>query len=307
MGLTVNQSGGKGVRFGAIDIGSNAIRILFQEVYETPKGAIFKKLSLIRLPVRLGEDSFVRGVISEKKKEHLINMAMAFRHLCAIFEVDDHQATATSAMRDAQNGMEIIRRIKDDIGLDIAIIPGEEEAKILYESVFNTGKLENSGTYMFIDVGGGSTEINFFVRGERKDWESFNIGTVRLKENIQDEREWDRFDQWIQEKAGVYQPDYAIGTGGNINKFYKLCGLKDWELLQRSMLEEKIEFLKQFTEDEMIQNFDIKSDRADVIIPGGSIYNRAMKQANLEEMIVPKVGLPDGLIRRMYLTTKGEW
>ncbi len=292
------------LRFAAIDIGSNAMRMLFEQVYETPNGPVFKKLSLVRLPVRLGEDAFLHGKISPKKESHLIDMAHSFRHLCSIFEVDDFQATATSAMRDAENGKEIIERIKNEIGIEIRIIPGEEEAMLLYESIFNTGTIDIEKTYMFIDVGGGSTEINFYSKGERKEWRSFNIGTVRFKEGLMADNAFDEFDTWISEMADKYQPDFAVGTGGNINKIYKLCGLKNWETLSRTALKEQIKFLKQFSEEELISKFDIKSDRADVIVPGGNIYKRAMKVANIDEMIVPKVGLADGLIRRMYLASK---
>jgi exopolyphosphatase/guanosine-5'-triphosphate,3'-diphosphate pyrophosphatase len=288
-------------RYAAIDIGSNAIRMLFVHVYEKSDGPVFKKLSLVRLPVRLGEDAFINGVISEKKEDHIINMAKSFNHLCSIFEVIEYRATATSAMRDSSNGMTIIQRVLEETNVKIEIIEGEEEAKILYESIFNSGKIETNESYMFIDVGGGSTEINFYVNGERKSWRSFNLGSVRLKEGIQDDSLWNEFDNWIEDRVKVYNPKIAVGTGGNINKIYKLCGHSDWELLHRSEIASIIDYLKGFTSEEMINRFDIKSDRADVIIPGGLIYLRAMEKARISEMIVPKVGLADGLIRRMYL------
>lgn len=289
------------LRYAAIDIGSNAMRMLFEQVYLTPNGPVFKKLSLIRLPVRLGEDTFLHGKICEKKAQHLVDMAHSFRHLCAIFEVDNYSATATSAMREATNGMEIISRIRQEAKIDISIIHGDEEASILCEAIFNTGKIDSEHTYLMVDVGGGSTEINFFVRGERLEWQSFNIGAVRLKEGLVREEEFKKMEHWIREKSAIYQPDFAIGTGGNINKLYKLCELKDWAMLSRSTLSDKIEFLRGLSYDDMISNFDIKPDRADVIVDGGSVYLRVMKAAGTDEMIVPKVGLPDGLIRRMFL------
>ena len=288
-------------RYAAIDIGSNAIRMLFEEVYETENGVGFRKLTLVRLPVRLGEDSFVHGKISEKKRGQVIQMAHSFNYLSSIFEVRDYRATATSAMRDASNGQEIIREIEERTGVHIEIIAGEEEANILYEGILNTGKISDDESYMLIDVGGGSTEINFFVRGERVDWHSFDIGTVRLKEGIQREASWKEFDTWIQEKVALYKPHYAVGTGGNINKFYKLCGHKNWENLTVNELRDQIEFLKGFSPEEMVLKLDMKTDRADVIVHGGMIYLRAMEQGGIEEMIVPKVGLADGLIRRLYL------
>lgn len=287
-------------RYAAIDIGSNAIRMLFEEVYERKSGVGFKKLTLVRLPIRLGEDSFVHGEISDKKRGQMIQMAHSFNYLSSIFEVKGYRATATSAMRDASNGREIIDEIKAKTGVEIEIIEGNEEAAILYEGILNTGKVTDDESYMLIDVGGGSTEINFFVKGERVEWKSFNLGTVRLKEGIQKEKTWDKFDSWIQEKVKLYNPLYAVGTGGNINKLYKLCGHKDWENLTIEELEDKIEFLKGYTPEQMVKQFDIKPDRADVIIHGGSIYLRAMQQGGIDEMIVPKVGLADGLIRRIY-------
>jgi exopolyphosphatase / guanosine-5'-triphosphate,3'-diphosphate pyrophosphatase len=293
------------MRFASIDIGSNAIRMLFEQVYETPNGPIFKKLSLVRLPVRLGEDAFVHGKISPEKEEKMLHIANSFKHLREVFEIDGYMATATSAMRDSKNGKRIIKRIKKETGIDIRIIPGSVEAAILYESIFNTGKIEKDKSYMFIDVGGGSTEINFFKNGVRKKWKSFNIGTVRIKEGIQDPNEWDRFEKWIAKNVKTLKPHFAVGTGGNINKLYKLCGLTDWQKLSKNTLDKKIKFLSQFTQEEMLDKFDIKSDRADVIVEGGGIYLRAMKAAKTNDMIVPKVGLPDGLIRRLYFSSKG--
>ncbi|XOV68537.1 MAG: Ppx/GppA phosphatase family protein [Fluviicola sp.] len=293
-------------RYAAIDIGSNAIRMLFVEVYERPEGVAFKKLTLVRLPVRLGEDAFVHGKISEKKRQHIIQMAHSFNYLSNIFEVSDYRATATSAMRDSENGKEIIDEILDKTGVNIEIIAGEEEASILYEAILSTGKIQNDERYMLIDVGGGSTEINFFDKGERVAWKSFNLGTVRLKEGIQKEGSWEKFDRWIQKQVKKYQPHYAVGTGGNINKIYKLCGRSDWQTLSDNEIEEKLEYLSGFTADEMVKNMDIKPDRADVILHGGAIYLRAMRQGGIKEMIVPKVGLADGLIRSLYLAEVNE-
>lgn len=290
--------------FASIDIGSNAIRMLFEQVTETPSGPVFRKLSLIRLPVRLGEDSFVKGKISKKKAKKVMHIAHSFNHLCQVFEIEDYLATATSAMREAKNGNEIIAQIKQETGIKVRIIPGEEEAEILYESIFNTGKIENDKSYVFIDVGGGSTEINLFENGVREKWKSFNLGTVRIKEGIQDLKEWSRMEKWIKKNIKSEKPDFAIGTGGNINKIYKLCRLSNWEVLEKDILKEKIDFLSGFTQNELINNFDLKADRADVIVSGGEIYLRAMKAANIDQMIVPKVGLSDGLIRRMYLKNK---
>lgn len=292
------------LRYASIDIGSNAVRMLFQQIYENENGTIFKKMSLVRLPIRLGDDSFLKGEITPSKEDKLVHMAHAFIHLCTIFEVQNYLASATSAMRDSKNGASIMERIKNETGVDIKIIPGDDEAEVLYESIFNTGKIDDDKTYMLIDVGGGSTEINIFANGERKAWKSFNIGTIRLKEGILKNEEWNVFSEWLQENAKKYKPQYMVGTGGNINKIYKLCGLADWQMLHRNDLHDKIEFLKQFTPKELIEQFDIRDDRADVIVHGANIYHRAMVEAGIEEMIVPKVGLADGLIRRAYYANK---
>src|SRR3989338_8600134 len=190
-------------------------------------------------------------------------MAHSFKHLCSIFEVNSYSATATSAMREASNGLDIIQRIRDEVHINIRIIPGEEEAAILCEGVFNTGKMDPDHSYLMIDVGGGSTEINLYVKGELLAWHSFNIGAVRLKEGLVKQEDFDEFDLWIKTMTKQYRPDFAIGTGGNINKLYKLCDLKDWAMLRADALGEKIEFLKQLSLEEMISNFNIKPDRAD--------------------------------------------
>ena len=274
-------------RYAAIDIGSNAIRMLFVEVYERPEGVSFKKLSLVRLPIRLGADAFVDGRISEKKRQQVIQMAHSFNYLSNIFEVQNYRATATSAMRDSENGPELINEILEKTGVNIEIIAGEEEAQILHEAILSTGKIQDDESYMLIDVGGGSTEINFFVKGERVAWKSFNLGTVRLKEGIQKEGSWEKFDAWIQKKVKKYNPHYAVGTGGNINKLYKLCGHSDWENLTADEIEVKLEYLSGFSAEQMVDTMDIKPDRADVILHGGAIYLRAMRQGGIEVPEIP--------------------
>lgn len=286
--------------FAAIDIGSNAIRILFEQVTETSDSPEFKKLSLIRLPIRLGEDTFLTGEISKRKEHKLIAMAHAFNHLVTVYDVHSYYATATSAMRDAKNGTAIIKHIQSETGIKIEIIKGEEEAKIIYEGISNTGKINNEDTYLFMDVGGGSTEFNFFVKGERKAWKSFNIGTVRMKEGVQDNKTQEEMTLWLTKQCAKHSPNFAVGTGGNINKLYSLCNLEDWAILERKQLKDKITFLDKYTPAEMTSQFNIKPDRADVIVQGGGIYLHAMKIANIKQMIVPKIGVADGLIQRLY-------
>ena len=214
------------MRFASIDIGSNGVRLLFEEVYENDSKPVFKKLSLVRLPIRLGADVFKHKRISEKNVSNLIKMTQAFKHLRDIYGVEDYYACATSAMRDSDNGMEVIHRILQKTGINIEVIDGSKEADILFDSIFATGKLDVKKSYMFVDVGGGSTEINFYRKGERKAWKSFNVGTIRMKDGIQSEKSWSKLMNWVEEKSKMYEPDFAVGTGGNINKLYKLSGLK---------------------------------------------------------------------------------
>ncbi len=289
------------MRFAAIDIGSNGVRLLFQEVYQINGKPTFKKLSLVRLPIRLGDDAFLYNRISDKKAHQLIKMAKAFKHLKDVFEVVDYRACATSAIRDSENGPELIARILKETGISINVIDGGIEAGILFESIFSTNKLKTDESYMFIDVGGGSTEVNFYVDGERMEWKSFNVGTIRIKEGILNDEVWEEMGEWISARSKEYKTKYAVGTGGNINKLYKLCGYKNWETLEIDVLAEKLEWLKGYSVEEMIEELGLKAYRADVIVPGGSIYLKAMESAGLNKMIVPKVGLADGLIRRMYL------
>ena len=292
-------------KYAAIDIGSNAVRILFAQVVEKEDDVpSFIKLSLIRLPIRLGADSFLSGNISKENENKLGHMLNAFKSLYEVYDIEDYYATATSAMRDAKNGQEIIKRLQKQSGITINIISGQEEATILFEGIYNTGKLDFKKNYMLIDVGGGSTEIIFFVKGKQMNSSSFNLGAIRLKEKLQDDKEWEQFYSWISKNAKKYQPDYAIGTGGNINEIYKQCSLKSWEMLSVKKLDKKLQLLKQFKPTELIKQFNMKSDRADVITYGGKIYLKAMHKSNLHKMIVPKVGLSDGLIRRIYLAHK---
>lgn len=292
------------MRLAAIDIGSNGIRILFQEVYETKKGPVFKKLSLLRLPVRLGEDAFKLGRISEANTHKLLKMARSFKHLKDVYDVVDYRAVATSAMRESENGQAIIDRIMQETGIHIHLADGTEEATILYDSIFSTGKMDPHESYMFVDVGGGSTEVNFYEGGERREWRSFNIGTIRLKEGIQDEDVWKDMEKWLSSVSKSRKTKYAVGTGGNINKVYKLCNLKNWEILKADTLKSKIEELEQYSEQELIEVIGLKSYRADVIVPGSMLYYKVMKAAGINKMIVPKVGVADGLIREMHLASK---
>ncbi len=286
-------------RFAAIDIGSNGVRLLFIEIYHYNNEPVFKKLELIRLPIRLGDDVFNYGKISETKFRKLRSMALSFKSLMHVFDITNYKACATSAMRDAENGSVIINHIFEETGIKIDIIEGEEEASILFDAIFET-PIDKNQSYLFVDVGGGSTEVTFLEKGKRKEWRSFNMGTVRLKEGKQDEKVLKEMKSWIEEHCPKYNPEIAIGTGGNINRLYKMSDQKNYSLLSRKELKETLEELEKYTIDELKNKIGLKPHRADVIIPGGYIYHNVMKFANIKNIFVPKVGLADGIIIRMY-------
>ena len=276
------------MKVAVVDIGSNAVRCTFYGLESTNKDTILlKKLSYVRLPIRLGTDVFVNGKISEKKYQKLLIMALAFKHLCKIHEVIDYRLVATSAMREAANGNEVIAKIHHESDIQIELLSGDEEAEIISESVFLADCVDPSQSYMLIDVGGGSTEITFLSDGQRRQARSFKLGSVRAKEGLLSDKEWKNYKEWIGENAAIYKPQFAIGTGGNINKLHKLCGLKSQQFLSLEKLKDKISFLKSCTQEELLVDVKLKTDRADVIIPASKIYSNAMEKAKLDKILVP--------------------
>jgi exopolyphosphatase/guanosine-5'-triphosphate,3'-diphosphate pyrophosphatase len=289
------------MRLSAVDIGSNAVRFLFIEVINDKNTPIFKKLSLLRLPIRLGEDVFVKGKISKEKQTHLVEAFGAYKHLLNVFEVEKFRICATSAMRDAINGKETADLVKKQTGLNIEIIDGNNEATLIYDThvaeIF--GK---DNTYLYVDVGGGSTELTLFVKGEMKLSHSFKIGTIRIKNDLVSHRSWDEMEQWIKQNIKPYKPKAAIGTGGNINKIYKMLDGKNYAPISYSKIKNLKEQLEEYTYEERIRELGLKPDRADVIIPAAKIYLSVMKWSGVKEMLVPKVGLADGIIHELYYT-----
>jgi exopolyphosphatase/guanosine-5'-triphosphate,3'-diphosphate pyrophosphatase len=283
------------MRFAAIDIGSNAVRLLIANIIESEDGYSFKKDTLIRIPLRLGDDAFQLNKLSEKKIKELSLTMMAFKNLMDVFKVKHYQAYATSAMRESKNGLDVVKRIKTETGVKIEIISGDKEAAIIYSSHFEE-TLDPKKNYLYIDVGGGSTELSIFAKGKLIASESFNIGTIRMLDNKDQESEWERMRNYIKEHGKLLKPLFAIGTGGNINKLHRLSGEKDDVPLTYTKIKSLYNYLNGFSLKERIQLLDLNQDRADVIIPASEIFLTIMKWANIKQIYVPKVGLVDGVI-----------
>lgn len=284
----------------AIDIGSNAARLLIAEASVYKDGTVdYTKLTLLRIPLRLGFDVFSTGVISDKKKKKLQDTIRIYKMLMDIYEVQSYKACATSAMRDATNGKEIMKEIKADTGIDIDIITGMEEATILYETHI-ADNLNNVNSYLYIDVGGGSTEVTLFAGGQTVFKESFNIGTIRMLNDQVTEEQWEHMKWYIKTHVKDYQPLEAIGTGGNINKIFSLSKRKEGKPLPLELIKDYHKELSASTVEERMHLYNLRSDRADVIVPALQIYSSIMRWAGAEEIYVPKIGLADGLIRVLY-------
>lgn len=293
------------MRLAAIDIGSNAARLLIQDVIEGPQGKPeFIKLSLVRVPLRLGFDVFEKGEITEEKIDMFVKTIQSYKLLLEVYQVKHLITAATSAMRDAANSEEILNRIKKETGIDIKIITGEEEASYIYENHFAEG-LNINESYLYIDVGGGSTELTFFSDGKMITKESFNIGTIRLLKNQVTEDHWDEMKKFIKEKTSGYHHITAIGSGGNINKIFSLSKRKEGRPLTLELLRNYYKEFSSLSLSQRISLYQLREDRADVIIPALLIYINVMRWADAEEIFVPKIGLADGLIHILYEQVKG--
>lgn len=301
-------SGENLLKFAAIDIGSNAVRLLFCNVYNQPNGeTVFKKSSLIRVPIRLGEDAFTNQVISPQKEEQLVKTMKAFKYLIEVAEVISYRACATSAMREAGNSQSLVDRILMESGIKVEVIEGQKEAEIIYSN--HTAELINSKkTYLYIDVGGGSTELTLFSNGKIVASRSFNIGTIRLLKGMVTKETWADMKDWIVEATARYDNISGIGSGGNINKLVGLARKKDDRQISYSKLKELYSSLSLYTVEERITLMGMNPDRADVIIPATEIFITVMKTANIQKIVVPQIGLSDGIIHLLhekYLEHKG--
>lgn len=287
------------LKFAAIDIGSNAVRLLFCNVFQHNGEPVFKKYDLIRIPIRLGEDSFLHQYISESKSRDLLKTMQAFKLLMEVEQPVAYRACATSAMRDATNGQDVIETIRQRAGITIEIIDGSTEAQLIYQNHIEE-HLDKNKSYLYVDVGGGSTELTLFSNKKHIFSRSFNIGTVRVLHNRVSKEQWKDFAGWIKENTKKYSPLIAIGSGGNINKLFKMSGKKDGKYLTLPKLHELADSITQYTLQQRIETLGLKPDRADVIIPAATIYQTVMKNADISKMLVPQIGLSDGIVHDLY-------
>ncbi len=294
------------MKLGAIDIGSNAARLLITEVEENEKGVPqFNKLNLVRVPLRLGFDVFETGDIPKTKINKVIETIKAYKHLLSIYEVKYLKACATSAMRDAKNSEDIIRKVKMETGIEIRVISGDEEASFIYENHI-AENLAKDHSYLYIDVGGGSTELTFFNAGKLVFKESFNIGTIRLLKNQVNDKLWDEMKDFIKLGTKGINGVIAIGSGGNINKVFSLSKRKEGKPLSLELLRDYHKELSSFSLEDRMKQYKLREDRADVILPAIQIYINVMRWANIEEIYVPKIGLADGLVHMLYDEVKSK-
>jgi len=291
------------LQFAAIDIGSNAVRLLIKSISTDDTEKSFSKTLMIRVPLRLGQEAFVNGKISEEKSKKLIRLMKAFRHLMKVYEVTDYSVCATAAMREAKNAKELVKEIKNETDLKIDIISGQEEAIIIYESHF-AYNINDNQNYILVDVGGGSTEVSLLVNGELIQSKSYNIGTVRLLNDKVKNVEYDILHKDLEELKEQYIINDIIASGGNIIKLNALAQVRKDRKLSLTALETLNDTLKQYTVDELIVQYKLKPDRADVITLAANIYIDVAKTVGAKNFIVPKIGLIDGIIHRLYVKWK---
>ena len=284
------------MNLGAIDIGSNAARVLIKSVTEEENGRVeFTKQKLLRYPIRLGMDAFVKGKISETKADKLVKMCTVFKLLMELYEVEDFRAYATSAMRDAENGEELADRVARETGIEIHIIDGMAEATILYHTHFEEA-MNKSRNYIYVDVGGGSTEISLFVKGILSQSESFRVGTIRMMHQLTGDKELMEIRNWVQQQTSDHS-FFGIGSGGNINTMFSLSGKLPDDSISLDYLQQHLNKFSQLSVRELMKTYDFKEDRADVIVNALKIYTTVFSAADVNEIYVPKIGLADGMIQ----------
>lgn len=287
-------------KYAAIDIGSNAMRLLISNIVEQDgKETQFNKSALIRVPIRLGQDAFTVGEISEENIDRMTDAMKAFKLLMKVYKVEKYKACATSAMREAYNGKEVVDIINEKADISIDIIDGKVEAAIIASSDLH-GYLSKDKNYLYVDVGGGSTEFSVFSNGKMVSSKSFKNGTVRLLNNMVNEVVWQEIEKWITTNTSEFEDITLIGSGGNINKLFKLSEKRQDKPLSYMYLHSQFEYLNSLTYEQRIAELGLNTDRADVIIPALSIYLKAMKWSGARNIFVPKIGLSDGIIKAMY-------
>ncbi len=288
------------MKIAAIDIGSNAARLLINEVIEPKKGKPeFTKLNLLRIPLRLGMDVFTNGEIGPEREKMVVDSMKVFSDLMKIYGVEHYRACATSAMRDAKNGVKIREMVKKTSGIDIEIISGDDEASLVYENHVAEG-LDKDFSYLYIDVGGGSTELTFYENGKMKYKNSFNIGTIRLLNNLVTEDHWKDMKEEIRKNINSKKAVVAIGSGGNINKVFSMSKTKDGKPLFLSGLKNTYKELSLLSVTERMAKHNLREDRADVLVPALEIFTKVMTWSDINKIFVPKISVADGLIHQIY-------
>ncbi|NQV52310.1 MAG: exopolyphosphatase [Flavobacteriales bacterium] len=287
-------------QFAAIDIGSNAVRLLVSNVFENGTKVTFKKQSLVRIPIRLGADAFLNHHFPEEKVEDFVHAMRAFNHLLKVYRPQKLRAIATSAFREASNGLEVVDRVFTETGIKIEIVTGKEEAEVVYANGLREN-MDLNKTYLYMDVGGGSTELTLFNNHEAVTSRSFNIGSIRLLMGVVKDEEWDEMKGWVKDISHKVNKEIAlIGSGGNINKYCKLLMKEYGEALAYEEIHTLYKRVKGMSTEERIQELYLNPDRADVIVPAGKIFTSIMRWSKADFAFVPKIGVSDGVIKMLF-------
>ncbi|MGB5419547.1 Ppx/GppA phosphatase family protein [Algibacter sp.] len=290
-------------KYAAIDIGSNAVRLLISNIIEQKGQPVqFKKNSLVRVPIRLGADVFIKNKISKENTQRILDTMLAFKLLMKSHKVVKYKACATSAMRESTNGKKVVDLVLKQTGISIDIIEGEEEAAIIAATDLNKF-IDPNKTYLYVDVGGGSTEFTVIDRGNQVVSKSFKIGTVRLLNDMVKNETWHELQEWIGSQTKIYEKIDVLGSGGNINKIFKVSGKALGKPLSYFYMTSYYNMLQTYSYEERITELSLNQDRADVIIPAMRIYLSAMKWSHAKNIYVPKIGLADGIIKSIYYDT----
>lgn len=282
-------------RYAAIDVGSNAVRLLIADIIQNGEDVTFKKNILLRVPVRLGEDAFLYQKLSAKKIVDFVKTMQAFRTMMDVFKVEHYMACATSAMRESNNGLDVVNLIKKEANINLEIISGQQEANIIYAGHIDD-KLHKTGNYLYIDVGGGSTELSLFNEGNLLASRSFDLGTIRILDKKDRKETWNDLKKWIKQYTENMQTCYGIGSGGNINKLFMLSKQKEGKPLSIRKLKDLQKHISAYSYQDRINILGLKEDRADVIIPATEIYLTVMQFAKIRQIYVPRIGMVDGII-----------
>ena len=286
------------MKLAAIDIGSNAIRFQISTVLDNAPQVLFKKLEYVRFPLRLGHDVFSTGRISTKSAEKFKKLMKAFRLLIELYEVDDYMFCATSAMRESENGLDLVTQVQEQVGIFIHVIDGNREAEFINRAI---SSYLSTKTYLHIDVGGGSTELNLYVGGKKLRTRSFKVGSVRVLEHNDSPIMWEDMEHWVRENIKKsYGKVTAVGTGGNISKIFDLALSKPGKTISIKKVKQIRDMIDSYSIEQRIYKLQMNPDRADVIIPASNIYLKVMEWAHATSILVPEVGLKDGIIFHLY-------